>query len=120
MDYENEVYIIPANVTDNGNVFNGNVKKKCAYEAGIIGLIGAIFSFLLLGFLSLITKIVIMSVFVIIGFVALFGIKGDSLIEVLLEVFFFKRKKRTMKYRLPRKDSEVKEKKLFKRKEKEI
>ena len=117
MDQEYETYIIPANVTDNGNVINGNIKKKNAYEAAAILFVGVIFCFILLGFLHLIPKLIIFTVFVMLSLVAVVGIKGDSLIETLLEAFFFNKKKRTMKYRLPRKDTELKAKKRL-RKEK--
>lgn len=112
MEQEPEVYIIPANVTDNGNVINGNIKKKNAYEAGVIAVAGLIFSLLILGFLPLIVKIIILMLFFMLACLAIVGIKGESLFEAVLENFFFKKKMRVMKYRLPRKDIEPKEKKL--------
>lgn len=113
-EYNPESYIIPANVTDNGNVLNGNIKKKSAYEAVAIVVLGVALSFGLLWFIPLLAKVIITVVFVMIAFVALAGIKGESFVEYLIEVFFFKRKQRTMKFRLPRKEPEMKKRRLKK------
>ena len=115
MEQEPEMYIIPANVTDNGNVINGNIKKKNAYEAAAIFVIGFLVSFLLLGFLPTIPKIIIMTFFFMFACLAVVGIKGESLFETFLEAFFFRKKVRVMKYRLPRKDLEPKEKKRLRK-----
>ena len=104
MDDYPETYVIPTNIANNGNVLRGYFKKKNAYEFAAIVATGLLISVLLLGFLPIIPRIVVFGVFLIIGFLALAGVKGQSFIEHTLEVFFFKKKRRVMKYRLPRKD----------------
>lgn len=115
MDQEPEVYFIPANVTDNGNVFSGNIKKKNAYEAAAVFTFGLVLSLLLLAFLPFIAKAIIITIFFMISCLALVGIRGQSLFEAILESFFFNKKKRVMKYRLPRKDTEPKEKRKLRK-----
>lgn len=115
MDDKAEVYVIPTNIADNGNVLNGYFKKKNAYEAAFFLFIGAILSVVFLGFLPMIPRLIVFGIFLILAFISLAGIKGQSFIEFLLEVVFFKRKKRVMKYRLPRKEIE----KTTKRRKKE-
>ena len=116
MDERPNVYFIPANITDNGNVLKGYFKKKNFLEAATIWSIGLVISVLLLGFLPLIVRASVFAIFFIIGFVALAGVnKEASLIEYVLERVFFKRKQRIMKYKLPRREV-VKERKWKKSK----
>ena len=104
MDERPEVYIIPTNIADNGNVLKGYFKKKNAYEAAAILSIGLVVSVLLLGFLPVMPRVVVFCLFFIFSMLALAGVKGESFVEFLLEKIFFKRKMRVMKYRLPRKE----------------
>lgn len=106
MNEQPEVYVIPANITDNGNVIRGQFKKKNAYEAAAFIAVGLILSVLILGFIPLIARGIIFFIFLMLAMIALAGIKGESLIEFILEKIFFGRKKRVMKYRLPRREAQ--------------
>ena len=117
MNDQPEVYIIPSNVTDNGNVVRGLFKKKNAAEAVVVLAIGAVISFLFLSFLGFLVRMGVFIFFALLSAIVVVGIKGESFGEYVLETTLFKKKKRSMKYRLPRKNYE--EKKRFGRKSKE-
>lgn len=102
MDYQPEIYRIPINIADNGNALNGTIKTKNMTEAVIVAGIGVVISGLFLQFLSLGIRIAVFVPFFFIALVAMIGVRGESLFEYILEVFFFKKKKRRMKYKMPR------------------
>lgn len=104
MDERPELYIIPVNITDNGNVIRGQFQKKNFLEAAAILAVGLILSVLILKFIPMIARIIVFAIFAVIAMIALAGIKGESLIEFALEKSFFNRKRRIMKYRLPRRE----------------
>ena len=75
MDDRPEVYFIPTNIANNGNVLKGYFKKRNAYEAAAILLVGLLLSVVLLGFLPMIPRVIVFCIFMILAFLALAGIK---------------------------------------------
>lgn len=102
-----EEYYIPANIADNGNVL-GTADKRKVIEMGVIAGIGFLISFGLFGFLGILKDILIFIPFLFLCAFAYVGYKGEALFEHLIAFFFFRRKMRTMKYRMPRKEPEKK------------
>lgn len=100
-NYQQEIMNIPVNVADNGNVLNGSIKKKNMIEAICIALIGFFFWKILFCAFGLVVQVVCLFPFLALTIVALVGIRGESMLEYVLELIYFKKKRRVMIYKLP-------------------
>lgn len=107
-----ETYVIPPNITDNGNVFNGLIKKKNLFEAIIVASVGFLIWFFIKLFVSsVIVKVVLILPAVLLTLLTLVGLGESSLLEHMIEVSYFNKKKRIIKYKIPRRETEQKKKK---------
>lgn len=118
-NYEPEIYYIPGNVADNGNVVGGMLKLRNMIEAIVLGLIMAGLWRIIFYAFGLVVKTIAFGIMVLpIVAAALIGIQGESLIEWFIEFFYFHKKKRMMIFEIPRPES-IK-KKRFGKKEKGV
>ena len=93
-------HVIPVNVSSDGNLFGGIIKKRNALEAGIVLLLGIIF-FKVFAIIPLIPKIVIFFiVFLLPAGVAAIGINDQSVVEFLFLMFNYKRRSDIIPYQL--------------------
>lgn len=101
-DYEPVEYYIPVNLEDDGNLFGGNIKKKNLVETVVIFLVTmmvwVVFTY---PFGMTIKIIVFVAIPLPLTALAVVGINNESFVEYVLEVFFFRKKQRVAKFRLP-------------------
>lgn len=111
-----EEYFIPANITDNSSVLGTADKRKCI-EMAVVAGVGFLISFGVFSFLGIVKDLIIFAPFLCLVAFTYVGYKGEALFEHLIAFFVYKRKIRTMKYKLPRREI-VYEPKIRKRKKK--
>ena len=111
-DYVPKRYIVHPNVSDVGgfNIGTITLKYRNAIEAGAVLVLMVLFWKFLIGFFSWKIK----AVFVIIDFFLqlffLVGIGSDSVGQYLIKIIEFRQNASYIRYRIPRKDPEKKEK----------
>lgn len=107
-----ETYVIPPNITDNGNVLNGMIKKKNLFESIAVFVAGFLIWSLIKPFIvSGMVKAILLIPTVFLTMLTLVGFGESSLIEYILEATNFKKKKRVVIFKIPRREP-VYEKKL--------
>lgn len=116
-NYTPEIYYIPGNVADNGNVMGGMLKLRNLIEAIVLGLLMFVLWRIFFYPFGLVIKTIAFGVMVLpaVAF-SLVGIQGESLVEWFFEFFYFQKKKRMMIFEIPR--PEAIKKKRFGKKEK--
>lgn len=109
MDNEiNNTYIIPPNFEEAGGVFGGMFKLRNVIEAIIIGLILFKGGSIALSFFDLTIRIILFVIILLpVIMISLIGINDESLTEYIQSVYFFKKRRRKLSYRLPQ--TEIKE-----------
>lgn len=101
-DYEPVEYYIPVNLEDDGNLFGGNIKKKNLVETiAIFGVTMAVWLVFTYPFGMTIKIIAFVAIPLPLTALAVVGINNESFVEYVLEVFFFRKKQRVAKFRLP-------------------
>lgn len=111
-------YYIPTNITDNGYVFGKATSRNVAEMVAILAA-GVLIAFGLLAFLPFKVRLIVFFFFLMLEPLAYFGFRDEPFIEHFIAYIFFIKKKRTMKYRLPREDKPAAEKKSKKKKGKD-
>jgi hypothetical protein len=93
------VYAIPANYTDSGKLFGGMLETRNTVETGILlFLIG--YPELMWMNVSFMIKVIIMSVTLLpVGIVGLMGISGDSLMQFVIHMVLFWKRRRKLHLR---------------------
>ena len=93
------VYVIPANYTDSGKLFGGMLEVRNTIETVIL--------LILIGYPQLMwltvpfmTKIIIMTVTLLpVGIISLMGISGDSLMQFVIHMILFWKRRRKLHLR---------------------
>ena len=95
----NNVYAIPANYTDSGKLFGGMLETRNTVETGILlFLIG--YPELMWMNVSFMAKVIIMTVTLLpVGIIGLMGISGDSLIQYVIHMILFWKRRRKLHLR---------------------
>lgn len=101
-DYDPIEYYIPVNLEDDGNLFGGNIKKKNLVETIVIfGITMAVWLVFTYPFGMTVKIIAFCLIPLPLTAFAVVGINNESFVEYVLEVFFFRKKQRVAKFRLP-------------------
>jgi hypothetical protein len=97
----NNIYIIPGNYEDSGGVLGGAIKLRNAIEAIVIGYILFKVGSIVLSSLDVTIRIILFVALVLpVVLLCLIGIKGDSLTQYLTNVVMFRKRKRSLSYKL--------------------
>lgn len=113
MAYEPEVYIIPANVSHAGKILGGMIEIRNMVEAIIIAGVLGIMWWILTSPFGLIPKTITFCFFVAApAGIALIGIRGESVLQFGIQFLTFRKKKRKMMYKIPRKEEKKKKRSL--------
>ena len=115
-DNRPDEYIIPQNITDNGNVISFVKKRNFAEVCVVLGT-GFVISFGICSFLSLLVRCAIFFPFLLLALVTLVGFRGEPLFEYFIAFVICKRKARMMRYKLPRPETEETSRKRKKKEE---
>ena len=103
-DYEPQEFFIPVNIEDSGGILGGRIKTRNVIEGIIIlvvlGLAWKILTYPFGFIIKTLTFLLFVLMPSIVGFI---GIGNESFVQWLLEVFFFKKKRRKVIFRLPMK-----------------
>ena len=102
MEYEHENndknYAIPANYTDSGKLLGGMVAMRNAIEAVVLTLAVGYLEYLILPG-QMMTRIIVMIVTLLpLAIMAIIGIDGDSLLQYLMQVVRFLRRRRKLHF----------------------
>lgn len=116
-NYDPEIYVIPVNISDNGYAV-WIIKKKNLIEAIVLGAAFFLLWKLIFSPFSYIVRIASFCFTVLpVIILALTGVREESLLEFLIEYFFYIKKRRRMTFRIPREVQERKTRRLFQKKE---
>lgn len=99
-----KVYVIPANISDDGGFARGMIKKRNGIEAIVIFFIMLSIWFLFTAAFNVYIRFATFIFVIVPPVIAIIGIKDKSLCEYILEVFSFKKKRRKMVYKMPRRE----------------
>lgn len=94
-------HIIPVNISADGNLFGGLIKKRNAIEACLIALAGILFFKVFLYALPIIIKTALFVVIVLLpAVIALIGIDNQSVVEKIVSIISYKRKPKVYQYNI--------------------
>lgn len=94
-------HIIPVNISADGNLFGGIIKKRNALEASLVLLAGILLFKIFLFALPMMIKTALFILFVIFpAVITLIGINNQSVIELIILVISYKRKPEIYPYNI--------------------
>ena len=122
-DYEPVEYYIPVNLEDDGNLLSGNIEKKNLVETVVIFIVTMAVWMVFTYPFGMTIKVIVFCVLVLPPTaLAVVGINNESFLEYVIELFFFRKKQRIAKFRLPMnvayEEEKIKEEELARKGEK--